>query len=111
MMTPDSVMAQARHAVMQGRGAPPLQKTQDVEKARKVAEDFESFFLGQMLQPMFQGLEAEKPFGGGHAEQMWRAMQVDEYGKAIARSGGIGLADQIMRDILEYQEAGSHGNQ
>ena len=77
------------------------------EMARKTAQDFEAFFLGQMLQPMFANLSAEGPFGGGHAEKIWRAMMVDEVGKAMAKSGGIGLADYVQREILRVQEAQS----
>jgi hypothetical protein len=29
---------------------------------------------------------------------------VDEYGKAFARAGGIGIADAVLREILKMQE-------
>ncbi len=76
----------------------------DMDQARKVGEEYEAFFLGQMLRPMFEGIKAEEPFGGGAAENMWRSIQVDEIGKAIARSGGIGLADDIVRQMMQMQE-------
>ncbi len=78
--------------------------TKTSSEARKVAEDFEAVFIGQMLQPLFQNLGAEKPFGGGSSEKMWRSMQVDEYGKAITKSGGIGIADAVFKEILKMQE-------
>ena len=71
---------------------------------RKTAQDFEAFFLGQMLQPMFQNLGAEAPFGGGHGEEVWRSMQVQEYGKAITEAGGIGIADSVLREMIKMQE-------
>lgn len=71
---------------------------------RKTATDFEAVFLSQMLQPMFEGIKSEEPFGGGHAEEMWRSMLVDEYGKTLANTGGIGLADQVQRELLRAQE-------
>ena len=77
----------------------------DVQQIRKVAEDFEAVFLSQMLKPMFANLGAEKPFGGGSGEDMWRSLQVDEFGKAISRKGGIGIADNIFREMLKLQEA------
>ncbi|WP_206201944.1 rod-binding protein [Terasakiella sp. SH-1] len=79
----------------------------DVMQRRKIketAQEFEAQFLGQMLQPMFEGIQAEEPFSGGHAEKMWQGMLVSEYGKAIAKSGGIGLADHIERQLLRAQE-------
>ena len=34
--------------------------------ADKTAKDFESMFMSQMLQPMFEGLGVDPTFGGGH---------------------------------------------
>jgi Rod binding domain-containing protein len=75
------------------------------EQARKVAEEFEGVFLSQMLKPMFEGIETDGIFGGGEAEKMYRSLQIDEYGKSLARSGGIGIADEVMRQLLQVQEA------
>jgi Rod binding domain-containing protein len=72
---------------------------------RKAAVDFEAVFLTEMLKPMFEGTEAEEPFGGGNSEDIWRSLQVGEFGKAIAQSGGIGLAPVVFRELLQIQEA------
>ena len=77
----------------------------DIQKFRKVAEDFESVFISEMIRPMFENIEAEAPFGGGQSEKIWRAMQIDEYGKAIARAGGLGIADQVLDQMIKMQEA------
>ena len=82
-----------------------LTKGGDLKQMRKVAKDFEAVFISQMLQPMFQDLGAEAPFGGGHGEDVWRSLQVQEYGKAIADAGGIGIADKVMREMIQMQEA------
>ena len=101
----DSLLAlQAQNALAQGTAAPKLARGMNMMKARQAAQDFEAFFLGQMLQPMFENLSAEEPFGGGEAEQMWRTFQVDEYAKAFARQGGIGVADMVMRQMIKMQE-------
>lgn len=78
--------------------------TGDIAKAREAAVEFEAVFIAQMLKPMFEDLEADGLFGGGNAEAMNRSMMLDEYGKQIAESGGIGLADQVMAEILKMQE-------
>ena len=57
-----------------------------------------------MLAPMFEGLETDELFGGGPGEDIYRSILVEEYGKAIARSGGIGIADAVQREILRLQE-------
>lgn len=76
----------------------------DLKAMRKVAEDFESVFLAEMMRPMFDGIEAEGPFSGGQAEEIWKNMQVDEYGKSIAKRGGIGIADAVMDQLIRMQE-------
>ena len=76
----------------------------NIQQLRKTAQDFEASFLSQMLKPMFENIGAEKPFGGGTGEDMWRSLKVKEYGKAIAQKGGIGLADSVFREMLKLQE-------
>ena len=63
-------------------------------------------FLSQMLKPMFEGLSTEAPFGGGEAEGTWRGFLVDAMAKQAVRGGGIGLADQVVAQMLKMQEQG-----
>jgi flagellar protein FlgJ len=44
-------------------------------------------------------------FGGGEAEGMYRSLLNQEYGKAIAAHGSLGIADAIKREMLHLQEA------
>ena len=73
-------------------------------RAREAAEAFEAMVIAQMLAPMFATLPTDGPFGGGHAEGVYRSMMVDEIGKTIAHGGGIGLADSVHAEILKLQE-------
>ena len=91
------------HFQMKQPPAPPG-KVGGTEKAEEVAEKFEAFFIGQMLQPMFASIEPAKPFGGGHAEKIWKSLMVDEVGKSMAKNGGIGLAQMIQKELLRMQE-------
>lgn len=101
----DSTFAlQAQTALSNGQALPKVGHRLDPAQARRVAQDYESVFLSQVLKPMFNNTDAAAPFGGGFAEDMWRSMEVDEYGKAVARAGGIGIADAIYRQILKTQE-------
>ena len=101
-----SLQADAALMMAQGRkpNMPKPATGASVAQLRKVSEDFEAVFVSQMLQPMFANLGAEKPFGGGSSEAMWRSMQVEEYGKAIVKNGGIGVADSVFREMLIMQE-------
>lgn len=76
----------------------------DKKLLRQTAEDFESVFLSQMLQPMFETVPTDSFMGGGNAEKIYRGMMVEEMGKAITKSGGIGIADTVYRELLKLQE-------
>ena len=69
----------------------------------KVAEDYEAVFLSQMLQHMFAGVDMN-PESDAPGEDIYKSMMVDEYGKILARSGGIGVADYVKREMLKLQE-------
>lgn len=73
------------------------------EEARLVAQEFERMFLTEMLQPMFAGIQTDGPFGGGVAEDMFRPMLLDQYADAVTRTGGVGIADSVMAEILRIQ--------
>lgn len=73
------------------------------EQARAVAEQFERMFITEMLQPMFSGVETDGPFGGGQGEEVFRPMLLDQYADAVAKGGGIGIADAVMKEILRLQ--------
>jgi peptidoglycan hydrolase FlgJ len=73
------------------------------EQARHVAQQFERMFISEMLGPMFAGIETDGPFGGGNAESTFRPMLIDQYADSIAKSGGIGIADAVMKEILKMQ--------
>ena len=73
-------------------------------KIREAAEEFEAVFLSEMLRPVFEQLETDGLFGGGSGERMYRSLLVQEYGRAIARTGGVGVADSVEREMLKLQE-------
>ncbi len=68
------------------------------------AQEFEAVFLSQMMRHMFQDISTDHLFGGGHAEETWRSMLIEEYGKTISSAGGIGLADHVKQTLLGLQE-------
>lgn len=66
--------------------------------AKAVAQDLEATFLAQMLS--LAGMASQPDdFGGGPGESQFSSFLVDEYAQAIARGGGIGLAEQIFHTI------------
>ncbi len=73
-------------------------------EALKTGQKFEAMYLSEMLQPMFAGVKTDKVFGGGHGEEMFQSLAVNEYAKAMTASGGVGIAAAVQREILRLQE-------
>lgn len=86
-------------------GAPASPRpTADPAAMARTAREFEAMALGALLQPMFEGLGKGGAFGGGPGEEMWRPMLVNEFARAIADGGGLGLGDAVMRQMIAMQE-------
>jgi Rod binding domain-containing protein len=73
----------------------------------QAAQEFESFFLSQVLDTLQSGPSLESAFGGGAGEQAWKSFLNEAYADAIARAGGIGLADRLKAEIIALQAAQS----
>ncbi|WP_373237707.1 rod-binding protein [Cohaesibacter celericrescens] len=81
-----------------------LQNLSRKEQARQVAEQFEGVYLTQMLSSMFEGIGKDDAFGGSYAEDTYRGLLTETYADTITKSGGIGIADSIMRELISLQE-------
>ena len=73
-------------------------------KVRAAAEEFEAVFLSQMLATMTQELGGAGGVAGG--DDVYRDMFTKEVAKMISRTGGIGVADTILQEMLKNQEIG-----
>ena len=71
-------------------------------KAKETAQDFEAIFLSQMLATMTQELGGAGGVAGG--DEVYRDMFNKEVAKMISRSGGIGVADAVLQEMLKVQE-------
>ena len=91
--------AATQAAALQGAG-----KNMDMKKVHDAAEKFEAFFISQMMEHMTAGVETDPMFGGGHGEDMWKSMLNQEYGKGLAKSGKLGITDQVMKGMIKMQE-------
>jgi Rod binding domain-containing protein len=85
---------------------PPI-ASQTKQKTDAAAREFEGMMIGQMLEPMWAGIKTDGMFGGGTGEQVFRSFMIQEIGKGIAQTGGVGIADDIARALLQAQEARS----
>jgi Rod binding domain-containing protein len=104
----DTSMAysQAQQAVL-ANGITGLGKGKSLQQIQKSAQDFEAVFATEMLNPMFEGVEVDQTFGGGHGEEMFRTLVTEQYGKQIAKDDSLGMAKEITDALLRIQE-GKH---
>jgi peptidoglycan hydrolase FlgJ len=72
-------------------------------KANAAAHDFEAMFLNTMFQQMSTGIDGDGPFGGSGALKVWRSFLTDQYAKAFAKTGGIGIAPHVYDTLLKQQ--------
>lgn len=70
------------------------------ERLKRACEDFESIFVDFMLQQMRQTVPQNDLLGGGKAEQLYTSMMDSELAKSISRQRGLGLADQMYRQLM-----------
>ena len=74
------------------------------DKVKTAAQEFEAVLIGQMLEPMWAGLDTKGPFGGGTGETIFRSLMIQEIGRNLSQTGGIGLSDEIARTLTQAQE-------
>ena len=73
------------------------------QKTRAKAQDFEAMFLNTMFSQMTTGVKGEGPFGDTTGTGVWRSMLTDEYSKSFAKSGGVGISNDVFRTLILQQ--------
>lgn len=76
----------------------------DAMQIQALAKDFEAFFAGLVFDEMTAEMEPDELTGGGTGEDMFRSLLNQEFGKAVARGGSLGIADIVQRQLLQLQE-------
>jgi peptidoglycan hydrolase FlgJ len=88
-------------------GAPSTPKGSD--PVRKTADDFETMFLEQSFDRLTSEAGAEGPLGeNGTGGAVYRSMLSGALAKEVVKTGGVGISDQIYKQMLQLQES-SHG--
>ena len=77
--------------------------TPRADALRHAAQEFEAIFLAQVPGTMTQGLAGDDLLGDDE-RAVFRNMLSDEIAKLMIRSGGIGIADAVRREMLKAQE-------
>jgi flagellar protein FlgJ len=87
------------------RDTTPAIDAKDQARIKASAEDFEAFFVSHAFEDMYGDLSSDPLFGGGEAENIFRSFLLQEYGKQVARTGGIGVSDMVQKQLLQLQES------
>jgi flagellar protein FlgJ len=71
-----------------------------LENLHQAATQFEGVFLQMVMKSMRDTVPQESIFGKDSAsEQTWQSMLDDEYSQQMSKSGGVGLAEQLERQM------------
>ena len=84
-------------------GAPQVAAGASKAQIASTAQSFESSFLSNMLGQMFEGVSTDGPFGGGAGEGAFRSFLMDAFAQQITKSGGVGIASSVQREMLKMQ--------
>ena len=79
---------------------------------QKAAQEFESLFINQMLKAMRAGNEvfAEGNFLNSSESKTYQDMHDQQLSVTLAKEGGIGLADVLVRQMSKLKERASRPN-
>lgn len=92
-------------SVNPGLASTPSASVRRPASPEQAARDFESLFLGQMMQIMLsENMPEDTLSGDPESDEIYRGWMADEYGKMITQRGGIGIADHVKRQLLMLQE-------
>lgn len=75
----------------------------NMQKINETAQEFEAMFISEMFKPMFESVKVNETFGGGKGEEIFSGFLRDEYGKLLAQTGGIGIAELVREQLIEMQ--------
>jgi Rod binding domain-containing protein len=91
-----------------GRVSPPSSATGKSAELTEAAREFESLLLHMMIKAMRQSVERTDLFGDGQHRETYEMLQDQELAKSMARGGGVGFADLIVRQFEGREEDGLH---
>jgi Rod binding domain-containing protein len=73
---------------------------------RKTAEQFEAYFIQQMMKTMRESIEKSDLVDSGNME-MYQDLMDKEVSLSMAKRGGMGLADISTQDALQMRQSAS----
>lgn len=81
-----------------------LKRTTPKEGPRETLQKFEAVVLSTFVQAMMPK-DSTSVFGEGLSGDMWKAQMSEKLGEQLAKSGGIGIADRLLKSYKVSGEA------
>ena len=96
--TREARMRERARAVREGLAAGNSGKAD--AKVRKVAEEFVSVFMNQVMKSMRSTVQENPAVHGDNGEKFFREMLDGEQAKTLARGSGYGLTELVYKSLL-----------
>jgi Rod binding domain-containing protein len=74
-------------------------------KLVEAAKQFEAVFMRELLKPLEKSTAAMGGSSTSAGESTYGSMIVDALGDAVAKAGGLGFGDQLVKDLAPRLEA------
>jgi len=82
----------------------------EIERLRKVSQDFESLFLSYMMKVGREASMKGDLMGHSQGEEIFTEMRNDELAKHMAAAGGIGLAKLLVEQLTRTLQQQANKN-
>jgi soluble lytic murein transglycosylase-like protein len=77
----------------------PSKEEADTQRVRGACKDFESIFIYQLLSSIRRAFKTDDDSDSGFGSDLFRSMMDEQLSIAIAKAGGIGLADILEKGL------------
>jgi len=92
-------------AQLNGAGELKALASEDRSELKRAVADFEALFIQQILKSMRETIDKGDLFHGGSGEEVYTSLLDAELSKDMARSGGIGLSEMLLRQLSDGEAA------
>lgn len=100
----DSKQDTAEFAAKLEKAAAAIQGDKEKAKLKEVCKDMEAVYLNLMLSKMRATVPKSKLMGDSSQEELFQSLLDSEMTKNLAKSGGMGLADMLYKQLSREAE-------
>ena len=91
-----------------GQAANTKPDSADAKRLKDACRDFEAILVNQMLSSMRKTVVKTDLFGSEQEEEYFREMKDLEESKSISRTGSLGVAEMLYKQLSKMQTRGEN---